>query len=147
MSSWRELEKRVARVLRAEGEVETPLSLVKPATPTRQRSFSSYMGEEEKSRRSAQVSVGAFIQNREIRTRARSEDLRYRGPFSPSESTQKSSVTFEVSQTSPVSNVKRQANQYKPPSAEKNKPPTPKHGSGAKLKNLVEAFERTKYEL
>lgn len=143
MGAWRKLEQRVARVLRTEGEVDTQLSPVRSAT--RQRSFSAYIGEEEKNRRGAQVSSADFIQKQEIRTRTRSEDLRYRRPVSPSEN--KSSVTFEVSQASEVSNVKRQANQYKPPSAEKNKPPTPKNSSGAKLKPLVEAFERTKYEL
>ena len=147
MGAWRALEKKVTRVLRAEGEVETQLSSVVPAT--RQRSFSSYIAEEEKKRRGSKVSVDDFILNQEIRKRSRSEDLRYRRsrPLSPSTSTHQSSVTFEVSQTSPVSNVKRQASQYKPPSAEKYKPPTPKNGSSAKLKPLVEAFERTTYEL
>jgi hypothetical protein len=146
MAASRELEQRVARVLRSESEVETQLSPVGRTTRKRS-SFTAYIGEEEKKRRDVQVSVADFIQNQETRTRARSEDLRSRRPLSPSESTHKSSVTFEVSQTSPVSNVKRQASQYKPPSAEKDKPPTPNHGSSAKLKPLVDAFERSKYEL
>jgi hypothetical protein len=145
MGAWQELEQKVARVLHAEGEEETQLSPVRSAT--RQRSFSSYIGEAEKNRRGAQASAEDFIQSPDIRSRTRSEDLRYRRPLSSSTSTHGSSVTFEGNQTSPVSKVKRQASQYKPPSAEKNKPATPQNGSSAKLKPLVQAFERTTYEL